>query len=288
MEGDVRAELSQFLKSRRARLRPEVVGLPDHGHRRRVPGLRREELAQLAGVSLTHYVRLEQGHGRNVSPEVLDAVAGALRLTRDERAYLHSLVRPVCRRGDRAGAPVVRPQLLDLVDSMELTPVFVLGHHTELLAWNPLAVRVFGDFAAMPPGQRTLSHWLFFAESTRSLLGKAWAELARVNVGMLRAASARRCHDERLRGHVSVMRTRSAEFERMWQDHDVLECSHGGESVFVLNHPEVGELTLNYQNLSLPVDLELGGMHAWTASSGSASRAKLRGLALSASSSSVD
>lgn len=165
---DRHATLGEFLRSRRARLRPEDVGMQPLPTRRRVPGLRREELAQLAGVSVDYYVRLEQGRGSHVSDAVLDAVANALRLADDERAHLRDLARP--RRAARRPAPPrqVRPQLRQLLTAMSDVPAFVVGRRTDVLAWNALGAALIADFPALPPRERNFARLV--------LLDELWAE----------------------------------------------------------------------------------------------------------------
>lgn len=272
----MRAELSEFLKSRRARLRPQDVGLPDYGNQRRVQGLRREELAQLAGVSVTHYTRLEQGHRHHISMEVVDAIATALRLTAAERRHLHHLVRPP-RPGGVEELPEIRPGLRCLLDSLVLTPAAVIGRRNELLAWNPLLNEVAGDLNALAPGERTIAHWLFLGDSTRQRLREGWAVHARLEVAFLRSALARYPEDERLRGHVAVLRVRSAEFDRMWQDHEVDEWTSGED--LVLYHPTAGRLEFAYERAVLPDDPEISGLIMWSTRTGSPSHAALRRLA---------
>ncbi|MFB4314877.1 helix-turn-helix domain-containing protein [Actinomadura sp. 21ATH] len=275
---DARTELSQFLRSRRARLRPEDVGLVGYGARRRVPGLRREELAQLAGVSVTHYTRLEQGQRLNVSTEILDAIADALRLSQNERAHLHRLVRPgePGLSGGAGEAALVRPNLLGLLDSMVLTAAVLIGRYTEILAWNRLADELTGGLDDSP-GRRTASHWLFLGPNARPWLGDSWKQHARANVALLRSHLARYPGDERLRGHIAVMRVQSPQFERMWQEHEVEEWSIGDES-FVMDHPVVGVLELDYQRVLLPDEPGLG-LLLYSARPGTAARERLQRLA---------
>ncbi|WP_067177216.1 helix-turn-helix domain-containing protein [Microtetraspora niveoalba] len=275
---DVESELSQFLKSRRARLRPEQVGLPSYGRQRRVPGLRREELAQLAGVSVTHYTRLEQGQRRNVSAEILDAIATALHLTADERAHLHRLARPGSL--DESGtneSSSVSPSLLGLLNSMVLTGAALMGRRTELLAWNPLLDELMGGLDA-PPSRRTVSHWLFFNEAARQRWGDSWERLSRANVAYLRTGLARYPHDERLRGHIAAMRVQSPDFERMWQAYEVEEWSSGGENL-VLHHPLVGPVELDYRRVLLPDDPHVRGLLLYSARPGTTSHERMRHLA---------
>ncbi|WP_158581637.1 helix-turn-helix domain-containing protein [Actinomadura spongiicola] len=273
---DVQSELSRFLKSRRARLRPEEVGLTSYGRQRRVPGLRREELAQLAGVSVTHYTRLEQGQSQNVSAEVLDAIAGALRLTADERAHLHRLARPDAPGSLSDESAGVRPGLLGLMDSMVLTAALLIGRRTELLAWNALFHQVFGEMGPVP-SQRTASHYLFLNENARRW-GAYWERNARANVAYLRTGLARYPHDERLKGHIAAMRMRSPEFEALWQAHEVEEWSGSGESL-VWDHPVEGPIEFDYQRVLLPDDPEVRGLLLWSARPGTPSHDRVRRLA---------
>lgn len=156
MDGD----LGDFLRSRRARIRPEEVGLPSHG-RRRVPGLRREEVAQLAGVSVDYYIRVEQGRGPSVSDAVLDAIARVLRLDETERAHLHAVARPRRQRGRAAApAPRVRPGVQVLLDGMDHSPAFVMNHRMDILAWNALADAVF-HYTQTSPEERNIPRHVF-------------------------------------------------------------------------------------------------------------------------------
>jgi transcriptional regulator with XRE-family HTH domain len=165
---DRRAELREFLRSRRARLRPEDVGLQSC-RRRRVPGLRREEIAQLAGVSFAYYTRLEQGHGDTMSAGVLDAVARALRLNGDEHAHLFRLARPELH-GKRPAVPPrqrLRPGVQQLLDALDGVPAYVYGRRLDVLGWNRLATTVFGDWPRLPPRERNLSRLVFLSPAAR-------------------------------------------------------------------------------------------------------------------------
>lgn len=271
-----RAELSDFLKSRRARLRPEDVNLPFTGNgTRRVRGLRREELAMLAGVSVAHYTRLEQGRSENVSAEVLDAIADVLRLTADERSYLHALAHPAHRCHDHPQHPI-RPGLQRLLDSMVLTPAFVLGRHANVLAWNRLAAAVFADFAAIPEERRTIAHLIFLDEGIRRLHGDGWESLAREHVAQLRVLAARYPKNPQIMAHVDTICRQSPEFRALWNEHHVAAATHRD---YVLHHPEVGELRLSAELVALPGDPELQGIDLFAAEPGSESEARLRHLA---------
>jgi transcriptional regulator with XRE-family HTH domain len=183
---DPRTELGAFLRSRREQVKPADVGLVSYG-RRRVPGLRRDELSMLAGVSAAHYTRIEQGRGVCASAQVLDAIATALGLTEAERAHLHDLARPAhvpVRR--RRTLQRVSPRIAQLLGELHEHPAFVLGRQMDVLAWNPLAAELFGDFGALEPRQRNMARLVFLDESTialypdweRASRGKLWRSCA--------------------------------------------------------------------------------------------------------------
>ncbi len=251
---DRRAELSEFLRTRRAKLQPQDVGLPDFGRHRRVPGLRREELAQLAGVSVAYYTRLEQGNGRNVSAEVLDAIARALRLTDAEHAHLTHLARPARHKKKRRPARVqrVRTGLLYLLDNMDGIPAYVTGARSDILAWNAMAAAVFGDWGAMPPGERNWARLVFLSPGYRDLFVN-WDSKASDMVSYLRLYAG--CHpdDPELSALVGELSVKSDEFRRLWATHNVKEKGHG---VKLVRHPLAGDLTLSYETLNLPDDEE--------------------------------
>ncbi|MFJ7075111.1 helix-turn-helix domain-containing protein [Streptomyces sp. NPDC098781] len=245
---DRRAELSEFLRTRRARLKPEDVGLPDFGRHRRVPGLRREELAQLAGVSVAYYTRLEQGNGRNVSAEVLDAIARALRLTDAEHAHLMHLAKPKQHKKKQAARMEhVRPVLRQLLDSIDSVPAYISGRRSDILAWNPMAAAVFGDWAELPARDRNWARLVFLRPEYRELFVE-WDQKASDMVAFLRMDAG--CHpdDPRLSALVGELSVKSEEFRRLWATHDVKEKSYG---VKRLRHPLVGELTLNFESFQL-------------------------------------
>jgi transcriptional regulator with XRE-family HTH domain len=272
---DRRAELSEFLRSRRARLKPEDVGLPDYGRHRRVPGLRREELAQLAGVSVAYYTRLEQGNGRNVSAEVLDSIARALRLTGAEHAHLTHLAKPKQHKKKASARPQqVRVALQQLIDSFENAPAYIVGRRSEILVWNRMAAAVFGDWSQMPPQERNWARMVFLKPEYRELFVE-WDQKASDMVSFLRMDAG--CHpdDPRLSALVGELSVKSEEFRRLWATHDVKEKSHG---VKRLHHPLVGELTLSFESFKI-VDDEEQSMVTYHAEPGSASAEALRLLA---------
>ncbi|WP_067450602.1 helix-turn-helix domain-containing protein [Actinomadura macra] len=268
-------ELGEFLKSRRARLQPEDVGVRAYGSRRRVPGLRREELAQLAGVSVAYYIRLEQGNADNVSTEILDAISRALRLDADEHAHLHRLAHPP-RRTRAPGPPRLRPPLQHLLDAIDHAPAYVVGHYTDVVAWNRLTSAVFVDLASVPADERTWSHQIHLNDDYKARLDDNWLKVARRNVAYLRFRSGQDPGDPRLRALIDCLRERSPEFGRMWSAHHVTELTHGEAR---LRHPDVGRLMLPFETLHLPGDPDLSRLMLYAAEPGSPSERALRRLA---------
>ncbi|CAL9308658.1 hypothetical protein SUDANB180_03211 [Streptomyces sp. enrichment culture] len=247
MDGDrTETEVGDFLRSRRARIRPEEVGLPAHG-RRRVPGLRREEVAQLAGVSVDYYIRLEQGRGPSVSDAVLDAVARVLRLDDTEQAYLRTVARPGRRRARPAAAPGVRPGVQALLDGMERSPAFAVDHRMNVLAWNALADALSG-YGRMTPAERNVPRHLFLDPGARELYPE-WAAVASSAVAHLRLGAGRYADDAELCALIGELAVKSEDFRRLWADHEVRECSYGVKRV---RHPVAGLLTLPYETLTVP------------------------------------
>ncbi len=242
---DPRAELSEFLRTRRARLKPEDVGLPDYGRYRRVPGLRREELAQLAGVSVAYYTRLEQGNGRHVSAEVLEAIARALRLSDAEHAHLTHLAKPKQQKKKPAGrAQQVRGPLRTLLDTMDGFPAILVGRRSDILAWNRMAAAVFGDWAELPAREQNWARLVFLKPEYRDLFVD-WEHKASDVVSQLRMDAGSHPNDPRLSALVGELSVKSEEFRRLWATHDVKERCHGIQR---LHHPLVGELDLRLES----------------------------------------
>ncbi|MCX4883242.1 MULTISPECIES: helix-turn-helix domain-containing protein [unclassified Streptomyces] len=272
---DRRAELSEFLRTRRARLKPEDVGLPDFGRHRRVPGLRREELAQLAGVSVAYYTRLEQGNGRNVSAEVLDSIARALRLTDAEHAHLTHLAKPKQHKKKPAGrSQQARASLQQLLDTMDGVPAYVVGRRAEILVWNRMAAAVFGDWAELPVQERNWARLVFLRPAYRELFID-WEQKAIDIVCALRMEAGCYPDDPRLSALVGELSVKSEDFRRLWATHDVKEKSHGLKH---LRHPLVGELFLQFESFRLAGDGDQG-LVTYHAEPGSASAEALRLLA---------
>jgi transcriptional regulator with XRE-family HTH domain len=275
---DKRRELGEFLKSRRARLRPDDLELPSFG-RRRVPGLRREELARLAGVSVDYYVRLEQGRAGQPSEGVLDALGRALRLDDTEWAHLNDLSRPARRRRREPPPERVRPgvrRLIGLLDSTS-TPAMVVGRRADVLAWNRTAAALVVDWGTLPPEQRNAALHVFLDDGTRELYPD-WEEGARATVAYLRLAAGRHPDDPVLAELIGELSMKSEEFRRWWPRHDVQEKTHGTKRFL---HPTVGPLTLAYESLTLAGDGDQT-LVVYTPKPGSSSETALRLLGAAA------
>ena len=235
-----RAELADFLRSRRAALQPADVGLSGGG-RRRTPGLRREEVAQLAGVGATWYTWLEQGRDVRASLDVLEAIARALRLTQAERAHLILLGRgeqaPCKPRAER-----VSPTLRRLIENLGPNPAYVLGRRWDYLAWNEAAAALLGDFGAIPRSERNHA-WLTFTDPARREMFTDWQRSSRLMVAKFRADSARHLGDPGFESLIKALRERSPEFCRAWKLHEV---SSGGEGRKDLIHPLVGMMSFSH------------------------------------------
>ncbi|XVQ84765.1 helix-turn-helix transcriptional regulator [Microbispora siamensis] len=244
MDGD----LGRFLRSRRARIRPEDAGFPAHG-RRRVSGLRREEVALLAGVSVEYYIRLEQQRVRNVSDEVLDSVARVLRMDGTERAHLRRLLRPP----DDQRAPIahVRPGVRMLLDAADSLPACVIGPRMDVLAWNALSDRING-FSAVPACERNMARRTFLTPGARSFY-RDWAAVAAETISYLRLYAGRHPDDPVLGSLVADL-SADPDFARLWEEHRVAEKTFG---VKLLRHPELGDLDFAYETLALPGEPDL-------------------------------
>ncbi|MEV0757461.1 helix-turn-helix transcriptional regulator [Streptosporangium sp. NPDC050280] len=247
--------LADFLQTRRGQLRPEDVGLRTYGERRRVPGLRREELAMLAGISAPYYTRLEQGQSHNASREVLDAIANALRLDESERAHLHALAR-VPRRGGLSGRPRterVTPATGALLAALGSTPAIVIGRRSDVLAWNREGHGLFAghldrDGPNVPGRRPNMARLVFLDAHTRDLYAD-WPAKARAVVGNLRLTAGRYPDDPLLAELIGELTMRSPEFAAMWADHRVLACDVAD---YEMRHPLVGTLTVTQQTLQSP------------------------------------
>lgn len=242
--------LGSFLKSRRDRVTPEAIGLRTYGTSRRVPGLRREELAHLAGVSVGYYARLEQGQAERASDQVLEAIARVLDLDEVETAHLRNLARQPVRSGFTE-PPVEQPhpRVLALLGSLaEATPALVLGRRGDVLAWNRTGHALFAghvDFEApADPARRPSIPRMFFLDPLTRDLHRNWDELARIHVAYLRLTAGRFPDDARLANLIGELSMRSDLFARLWADGDVADCTTGDMH---LQHPTVGAANVTYQ-----------------------------------------
>ncbi|MGP9724499.1 helix-turn-helix transcriptional regulator [Corynebacterium sp. AOP40-9SA-29] len=278
---DNRADIRDFLATRRARLTPDMVGLPTSA-RRRVPGLRREEVAVLAGVSTEWYTRLEKGHIAEVSDDVLHAVADALRLDDDERAYLLDLARsakPSRRKTTRRRDVPLAPRVQWMLDSVTLSAAYVRNGRLDVIGANALGRAVHAplfDSHTAKNGVPNFGRYFFLDESSHDFFVD-WEAGAAATVALLRAEAGREPYDKNLRSLIGELSTLSEQFREFWAAHDIRTVHDGTKR---LQHPEVGELELAYQSVDLPI-----GRRAWhdlsfyTAEPGSRSEDLLRLLA---------
>ncbi|MCX4985796.1 helix-turn-helix transcriptional regulator [Streptomyces sp. NBC_00572] len=247
---DHSTEIREFLRTRRARITPEEVGLTPHPGARRVPGLRREEVAQLAGVSVDYYVRLERGRTQGVSRTVLEAVARALRLDDAERSHLFDLAHPTPDRPRRKRAlspQRVHPTLYQALDAIG-APAMVLGRRMDILATNRLGAALYTDFQARPHAERNFLRYLFLDEAAHALYGDQWDKAAAETVATLHLYAGSHPDDPQLTELVGELSLRDQDFRRMWADHDVRTHATGTKH---LHHPLVGDLALDYVTLNV-------------------------------------
>ncbi|GLI00829.1 helix-turn-helix transcriptional regulator [Phytohabitans aurantiacus] len=235
--------LGEFLRARRELVRPEEFGLPDPG-RRRVPGLRREEVALLAGMSADYYVRLEQGRDKHPSEQVVDALARVFSLDEEAATHLRELARPVARRRRRPSQPErVSPHLARLLDAWSGTPALILGRYMDVLANNRLAAAV--NHCSVK-GQNQLR--LVFLEPETRQIYPDWSTVAAQTVASLRASAGGDLDDPRLTELVGELSLKSEDFRRLWARHDVRAKTAGSKR---FHHPMVGELTLAYETFTV-------------------------------------
>lgn len=247
-------EISGFLRSRRAGITPEDVGLSSDGRVRRVPGLRRDEVARLAGVSTEYYTRLEQGRAGNPSTEVIEAIARTLRLDETEREHFTDLLRSGARTARRAPARAqrVRPGLHLMLETLDRVPAFILGRRTDVLASNRLARAVLTDFDALPATRRNVARYYLLDPQARDRVGD-WERIASETVAMLRLEAGRYPHDRQLADLVGELTLQCPEFTGWWNDHRVLRRTHGAKNY---HHPLVGSLRFFYESFQAPGDAE--------------------------------
>ncbi|GAA3442766.1 DNA-binding protein [Planomonospora venezuelensis] len=270
--------LSDFLRNRRARLHPQDVALPDFGGTRRVTGLRREEIAELAGVSVDYYTRMEQGRVSNPSDAVLNALAHALRLNDDETRHLHHLARPQrtarSAREHRIRRQSVRPMLRRLLEELKDVPAVVMGRRMDILAWNPAACALFGDYAAMDSAKRNIARITFLDPASRELYAD-WSSCARENVAYLHLEAGRNhSSDPQLAHLIGELSMKSEDFRRLWAEHPVQDKTSG---IKRFHHPLVGDLELTYETLRAADDPDQA-LITYAAQPGTSSHDSLRML----------
>ncbi|WP_051165800.1 helix-turn-helix domain-containing protein [Amycolatopsis orientalis] len=250
---DVRRDIGDFLTTRRARITPRQAGLPQFRGKRRVPGLRREEVALLAGISIEYYTRLERGNVRGVSEDVVDRVASALQLNETERAHFVDLVRIAAE----PAAPVsparpahVRSSVRHLLDAMTETAAYVRNPRMDVLAVNRLGAALYAPLYEDPANRSNLGRFIFADPRARGFY-RDWDRVAEQVVGVLRVASGRTPGDRELAGLIDELLSGSEEFRTRWATHDVRNYRTGTQ---FFRHPVAGDLELEYNVLDLPAD----------------------------------
>lgn len=244
-----RGELAAFLRTRRERLRPEDLGLPASS-RRRTAGLRREEVAMLAGMSVDYYIRLEQARSPQPSAQLLGALSRALRLTKDEHDHLFHLAGLMPEDDRRQPTEHVRPGVLHLLDKLDDTPALVVGDRGDILAWNAMHAALMGDPGRLPPEQRNIA-WQHFCnpDTAAYFLPEDFERNGENTVADLRARLAAHPDDTRLRALVQELRGRSQVFAGLWERHDVKRRRSDHKTVL---HPVVGRITLDCEVMLSP------------------------------------
>ncbi|WP_328610827.1 helix-turn-helix transcriptional regulator [Amycolatopsis sp. NBC_00345] len=243
------SELGEFLKARRAALRPRDVGLDGTGSPRRVPGLRREEVAQLAAMSVDYYTRLEQGR-LPASAAIIAVLAKALRLDEDQQAYAYQLAGKTPAAPRRPRAQRVTPAMRRLLDQLAGTPAMVLGRRMDVLAWNSGAAALYTDFARYPEQHRNYV-WLLFTDPAVRALHADWERAARTATATLRMEAARHPGDPRLATLVGELSVRDEDFRTWWAEHRVTSTGNGTKHY---RHPIAGELILDCDTWVSPED----------------------------------
>jgi len=268
----------EFLTTRRAKITPDQAGVPLYGQRRRVPGLRREEVAALAGLSTDYYIRLEKGNLRGASDSVLDAIARALQLDEAERAHLFDLARAARGAGRqprrRAQPQQVRPSLQHMLDAMTTSVAFARNGRLDIVAINPLGRAFYTPVLAAPTRPANLARYCFLEPSAEDFYPD-WQEAADTTVAILRTEAGRDPYNRALTDLVGELATRSDAFRTRWAAHDV-RLHHTGAKRF--RHPLVGDLSVAFNAMELPADPGLT-LTVYTAEPGSSSEEKLTLLA---------
>lgn len=270
---DNQAEVSDFLRTRRARITPEQAGLISGG-RRRVPGLRREEVAMLAGTSIDYYAKIERGNLSGVSTEILEAIARALQLDDAETEHLHDLARGAApaplRRRTTTPEPVVRPSLQRFLDTVTGTPTWVRNRQMDIVATNRLGRALLAPVLDAPGAQGNNARFTFLDPAARTFYPD-WVAGANSIVATLRQTAGQHPHDKDLTGLIGELVTRSDEFRARWAAHDVRFHRTGAKRI---HHPDVGDLEFTYEAFDLP-DSPGWTMYACTATAGSPTEERL-------------
>jgi transcriptional regulator with XRE-family HTH domain len=274
---DQRTEVRDFLTSRRARITPQQAGLPIYGANRRVTGLRREEVAMLAGVSVDYYTRLERGNLQGVSESVLDALAQALQLDEAERGHLFDLARAAAttpRTRGRRSPTRVRPSMQRILDAITGAPAWVHNDRLDFLAANRLGYALYSEMFTDPARPVNSARFMFLNPRSHDFYVD-WDDVADNTVAILRGAAGRNPYDKTLSNLVGELSTRSEDFRTRWAAHDVRLHRTGVKKV---HHPVVGDLELTYEGMELPADPGLT-MFVYTAEPASPSEDGLKLLA---------
>jgi transcriptional regulator with XRE-family HTH domain len=266
---DARAEIREFLTSRRAKITPQQVGLPVYGDNRRVPGLRREEVALVAGVSVDYYTRLERGNMSGVSDSVLEGLARALRLDDAERSHLFDLARAAhpasATRRRRPSKQLIRPGVQRMLDAMTEAPAFIRNGRMDLLTANQLGYALYSTY--LTPGRPANTARFVFLDPRSEEFYDDWDHIANEVVAHLRSEAGRDPHDRDLTTLIGELSTQSDTFRTKWAAHNVRYHDTGTKR---LHHPIVGDLELTYEAMQLSADTGLT-MFAYTAEPGSKS-----------------
>lgn len=246
-------DIREFLTSRRARITPEQAGLPAYGGKRRVSGLRREEVALLAGISVEYYTRLERGNARGVSESVLEGIARALQLDEAERAHLIDLIRAANTTRPARRRPTqqrVRPSVQRILDAMTGTPAYVRNGRLDILSANQLGYALYSEVFVDPVRPANTARFIFLDPRATEFFVD-WESIAHDAVAILRAEAGRDPFDRALSDLIGELSMRSEEFRVRWAAHNVKFHRTGVKN---LHHPLVGDLTLTYEALELPAD----------------------------------
>jgi transcriptional regulator with XRE-family HTH domain len=246
-------DIREFLVSRRAKITPDQAGLPAYGSNRRVQGLRREEVAMLAGISVEYYTRLERGTTSGASEDVLEGIARALQLDEAERAHLFDLVRAANRSRPTRARPTqdrVRPTVQRILDAMIGVPAYVRNGRLDILAANRLGSALYSPVLEDPAGPPNMARFIFLNPKATEFFGD-WDNVASDAVAILRAEAGRDPYDKRLSDLIGELSTRSEEFRVRWAAHNVKFHRTGAKR---LHHPVVGDLVLAYEALEVPAD----------------------------------